>query len=139
MNTIKTIITTLVVSAFTLIGVNAQNYKAPKIDASGKIYDSTGTHVGNINKKGEIMNHAGSKIASVDGNGILIDSKTGKKLGKAEKNGNFVSYTEATKDGKKLTMSAPANGTCTVKNEDGKVVMEVHENYKMYGACAAHC
>ena len=139
MKTIKTIITTLVVSAFTLIAVSAQNYKAPKIDASGKMYNSEGKHVGSVNEKGEIMDHMGTKIASVDGNGILIDAKTGKKLGKAEKNGNYVSYSSATKDGNDLTVSAPANGTCLVKNKDGKVVMEVHENYKMYGTCAAHC
>ena len=129
----------MVVSAFTLTVATAQNYKAPTIDAAGKMHDSEGKHVGSVNKKGEIMDHMGTKIASVDGKGVLIDTKTGKKLGKAEKNGNYVYYASPTKDGEDLTVSAPSNGICTVKNKDGKVVMLVHENYKMYGACAAHC
>lgn len=117
----------------------AQNYKAPKIDATGGIYDMEGKKVGSVNKKGEIMDEMGMKMAYVDGNGVLVDAKTGKKLGKAEKNGNYTFYTSPTPDGKGLTTTPPANGTCYVKTAEGKVVMEVHENYKMYGACAAHC
>jgi len=28
---------------------------------------------------------------------------------------------------------------CEVKDENGKVVLLVHENYKMQAACAYHC
>ena len=31
------------------------------------------------------------------------------------------------------------NGTCLVKDKAGKVIAEVHENYKRFGACAVHC
>lgn len=118
---------------------SAQNYKAPKIDASGKITDKEGKYVGNVNSKGEITDTLGIKLAYVDSDGSLIDAKTGKKMGKAEKNGNFVPYFKSEKNKKGLTISPPMNGTCLVKDDSGKVVAEVHENYKQYGACAMHC
>ncbi|MBY0425160.1 MAG: DUF3659 domain-containing protein, partial [Cytophagales bacterium] len=65
----------------------AQNYKAPKIDASGKITDEMGTHIGTISKDGTMMDNMGMKMAYIDAEGSLVDSKTGKKIGKAEKNG----------------------------------------------------
>lgn len=117
----------------------AQNYKAPKIDASGKITNKDGKHLGSVNSKGEIMDTMGMKVAYIDTDGSLIDVKTGKKMGKAEKNGNFVPYFRETSDKKGMTVSAPMNGTCMVKDASGKVVAEVHENYKQYGACAIHC
>jgi len=117
----------------------AQNYKAPKIDASGKVYDKNGKHIGSVSTTGEISDAAGNKIAHVDSDGELVDAKTGKKLGKAEKNGNFVYHTSATSDGKGLKTNAPMNGTCLVEDTDGHVVAEVHENYKQFGACAIHC
>src|SRR3977135_3969829 len=66
-----------------------QNYKAPKIDASGKIMDKDGKHIGTMTKDGVINDAMGMKVAYVDSNGTLVDAKTGKKLGKAGKNGNF--------------------------------------------------
>lgn len=134
---IKTALLTLLVMA---LGVNlskAQNYKAPKIDASGKITDKDGKHIGNITKEGVITDEAGATIAHVDAAGMLIDSKTGKKMGKAEKNGNFVPYLPQPAEG--WSVGPPMNGTCIVKDNKGKVVAEVHENYKQFGACAIHC
>jgi hypothetical protein len=116
----------------------AQNYKAPKIDASGKIYNMDGKYMGSLNNKGEISDTLGTKVAFVDGTGMLIDAKTGKKLGKAEKNGNFVPYFSETPD-KGWTISAPLNGTCLVKDSKGNVKAEIHENYKQFGPCAIHC
>jgi hypothetical protein len=116
----------------------AQNYKAPAIDATGKITDHTGKHIGWVTTDGIIKDSAGGQIAHVDKDGNLIDHKTNKTLGKAEKNGTFAYHF---KDGKesKLTTSAPMNGTCEVKDAQGKTVLLVHENYKQYGACAYHC
>ncbi len=116
----------------------AQNYKAPKIDAAGMIYDKDGKHIGSVNAKGEVMDTAGTVVATVNGSDELIEVKTGKKLGKAAKNGNYTSYFVKTSD-KAWTTSAPANGTCLVKDQKGNVKAEVHENYKQYGACAIHC
>lgn len=138
MKVLKKITLVLLGLAFTINLATAQNYKAPTIDASGKIHNKEGKFVGSVNKKGEIMDTSGVKIASVDGTGTLIDTKTGKKLGKAEKNGNYVPYISNTPD-KGWTTSAPMNGTCLVKDKNGNIKGEVHENYKQFGACALHC
>jgi hypothetical protein len=116
----------------------AQNYKAPKIDASGKITNGSGKQIGSLNTNGEIMDSTGTKIAYIDANGTLVDARNGKKLGKVEKNGNYTSYFTKTPD-KGWTTSSPANGTCQVKDEKGNIKAEVHENYKQFGACAIHC
>ena len=139
MKTLKTITLAILGVVFAINFASAQNYKAPKIDATGKIMDKDGKHIGSVNSKGEIMDPMGMKIASVDAEGTLVDSKTGKKLGKTEKNGNFVPYFKETPDKNGMTTSAPMNGTCMVKDASGKVVAEVHENYKQFGACAIHC
>jgi hypothetical protein len=123
---------------FVTLSLNAQNYKAPTIDASGKVMDSKGEHIGNLSKEGVITNAAGTKVAYVDSEGFLVDAMSGKKLGKGEKNGNFMLYTKETPD-KGWTTDAPLNGTCLVKDDKGNVKAIVHENYKQFGACAAHC
>jgi hypothetical protein len=135
MKTLKTIIMAVLGVVFAINSASAQNYKAPKIDATGKITNKDGKHLGSVNSKGEIMDTMGMKVAYIDTDGSLIDVKTGK----AEKNGNFVPYFRETSDKKGMTVSAPMNGTCMVKDASGKVVAEVHENYKQYGACAIHC
>jgi hypothetical protein len=120
------------------ITVNAQNYKAPKIDASGKFTDVEGTKVGMVTKEG-VMDNDGVKLAYIDAEGNLLDNKTGKKMGKAEKNGDFMYKMSETSDGKKLTVGAPSMGMCEVKDDKGSVVLLVHENYKQQAACAYHC
>ncbi|MBC7388787.1 MAG: DUF3659 domain-containing protein [Opitutaceae bacterium] len=137
MKTVNTIITTLMVSAFTLTGVNAQNYKAPSIDATGKVMDAQGKHIGWVTTDGLIKDASGKKMGQVNSEGTLVDAN-GKKLGKTEKNGNFTSHFAKTKDDQ-WTASEPMNGMCEVKDKDGKTMVVVHENYKQYGACAYHC
>ena len=112
------------------------DYKGHKITASGKITDKDGKHIGTVTKDGILSDTSGKKVAYVDGNGSLIDGTTGKNLGKVAKNGSFVPYS---KDEMSWTISEPENGTCLVKDQEGKIVAEVHENYKHMGACAIHC
>lgn len=138
MRTIKFLLLTLTLTLLAFMNSNAQNYKAPAIDAAGKITDEKGKHIGWVTKEGVIKDSAGTKIAHVDSEGSLVDAKSGKKLGKAQKNGNYLSHTSKTSDGT-MTVSEPSNGTCEVKDKDGKVVLLVHESYKQYGACAYHC
>jgi hypothetical protein len=133
----NTFITMLLILLATF-SLHAQNYKAPKIDASGKVMNEKGHHIGNISAEGVITDANGQKIASIDPDGFLIDAASGKKLGKGEKNGNFIPYFKETPD-KGWTIDAPLNGTCLVKDEKGNVKAIVHENYKQFGACAAHC
>ena len=139
MKTLKTITLAILGVVFAANLSVAQNYKAPKIDAAGKMFDKNGKHIGSVNTKGEVMDTMGTKIAYMDAEGSLVDVKSGKKIGKGEKNGNFVPIFKGTADKKGMTVSAPMNGTCMVKDASGKVVAEVHENYKQFGACAVHC
>ncbi len=127
-----------ILTVLTIQFAHAQNYKAPMIDASGKITNKEGKHIGSLTKDGVISDATGTKVAHVDATGTLIDDKTGKKLGKAEKNGNFLPHFAKTND-EGWSTSAPMNGTCLVKDKDGNVKAEVHENYKEFGACAIHC
>jgi len=114
--------------------IQAQNYKAPKIDASGKV-TVDGKYVGEITDS-TVINHEKETVAIVGNSGEVINPKTKKKLGKAEKNGNFV-YFEGDEH---WTLSDPnAEGYCEVKDKTGVVVGMVHQNYKQQGACAIHC
>ncbi len=138
MKTLTKISLTMLVLVFATQITQAQNYKAPKIDASGKITDKESKQIGSVSNEGIVMDVMGMKVAYVDANGSLVDAKTGKKLGKAEKNGNFIpEYAKTPDEG--WSISAPMNGTCLVKDKDGNVKAEVHENYKAFGACAIHC
>jgi len=138
MKTTKKSITLVFALLLATLYAAAQNYKAPKIDASGKVTDVHGKHIGNIDTSGTITDAHGTKIAYVDAEGFVIDASTGKKIGKGEKNGNFTPYYKETPD-KGWATDAPLNGMCLVKDEKGNVKAVVHENYKQFGACAAHC
>jgi hypothetical protein len=118
----------------------AQNYKqpVPSIDAKGKITDAKGKHIGWVTIDGIIKDAAGTKIAHIDNKGNAVDAVTGKNLGKAAKNGNYL-YHVKNGSSDSLTVSTPMNGVCEVKHKNGKTVLLVHENYKQYGACAMHC
>src|ERR1700760_4716894 len=94
----KNIVFVMLAILFAINISQAQNYKAPKIDAAGKIMDKEGKHIGTITKEGVISDAMGTKVAYVDAEGSLVDVKTGKKLGKAEKNGNFISAYAKTSD-----------------------------------------
>ncbi len=138
MKTYKNIALVLLGIVFAMNFALAQNYKASNVDAFGIIRNKQGQFIGSVTKKGEIMDTSSVKIASVNETGILIDIKTGKKLGKVEKNGNYLPLLSKTPD-KGWTISAPMNGICLVKDKDGTIKGEVHENYKQFGACAIHC
>lgn len=138
MKTLKGLLFVILGVVFAMNVVNAQNYKAPMIDASGTFSDKDGKKIGTIAKEG-LLDAEGNKVAHVDASGNLIDAKTGKSIGKAQKNGNFVYHFEGDKEGKKYSIGAPQQGICEVKNEKGEVVLLVHENYKAQAACAFHC
>jgi Heavy metal binding domain len=123
------------VFAFQMAQAQALDYKGHRIDASGKVTDKDGKLIGSVTKEGVISDSSGAKVAYVDGNSSLIDAKTGKNLGKVGKNGNFVPYSS----NEKWSVASPANGTCLIKDKEGKVKGEVHETYKNVGACAVHC
>lgn len=137
MKTVRRITIVVLAIVFTTQLLEAQDvdYKGHRIDATGKITDQGGMHIGNVTKEGVISDASGKKVAYVDGNGSLMDAETGKNLGKVGKNGTFVPYSLNTE----WSTSDPANGTCLIKDETGKVRAVVHETYKNIGACAIHC
>lgn len=57
-------------------------------------------------------------------------------MGKAAKNGTYLYHVKGGA-ADSLTISTPMNGTCKMKNKDGKVVLSVYQNYKQSGL--AHC
>lgn len=136
MKALKTMALTAVTVLLVQIGY-AQNYKAPNIDASGNFKNKNGKSIGKVSPEG-VMDAIGTKMASVDAEGSLIDA-SGKKLGKAEKNGNFSYVNPESGKTKNFVVSEPSNGVCEVKDENGKTVLLVHENYKTQASCAYHC
>jgi len=124
----------------TASGSFAQNYKQPipSIDAKGKITDAKGKYIGWVTSDGIIKDAAGIKIAHIDNAGNAIDAVTGKNLGKASKNGTYLYHVKSGANDS-LMVSIPMNGICEVKDKNSKTVLLVHENYKLYGACAMHC
>ena len=138
MKAINSIRLALLMLAFSISVSYAQtDYKGHKIDASGKITDKDGKHVGSLTKEGIVSDASGEKVAHVDANGFFIDAKTGKSLGKVGKNGSFIPYSASPAES--WTIGSPEDGVCLVKDKDGNVKAEVHETYKHVGACAIHC
>lgn len=124
--------------AFATTFAVAQNYKSATIDALGRVSDKSGRTIGSVNIKGEIKDTTGNKIAYINSKGNLIDFKSGQKMGKVMKNGDFVTSFKETPDNG-LTITAPLNGICLVKDVTGNVVAEVHQIYKEVGTSAIYC
>lgn len=119
-----------------LLFAQSANYKQPmSINASGQIKDGSGKAVGTVSKDRMIMDAKGKKIAFVDGQGNLIDAKTGKKMGKMGKDGK--TYMDANGD-LMFTVKDNADNTCDIFDAKGKKIGNVHDSYKG-SACALHC
>ena len=117
------------------IGQSA-NYKQPMtINASEQIKDGKGTTVGLVTKDQMIQDAKGQKIAFVDGQGNLVDAKTGKKLGRMGKDGK--TYMNANGD-LMFTIKDNADNTCDIFDAKGNKIGNVHDSYKG-SACALHC
>ena len=94
--------------------------------------------IGSITKESTIKHEVENKIATVNSTDNLVNPKTEKVLGHAPKNGAFAYFNPNRKQKDTLSTSVPMNGTCEVKDNDGKTVADVHENHKAYGFCAYH-
>ncbi|GAB2575446.1 hypothetical protein GCM10027190_26510 [Spirosoma areae] len=112
------------------------NYKQPMtINASGQIKDSKGTAMGLVTKDQMINDAKGNKIAFVDGQGNLVDAKTGKKMGHMGKDGK--TYMNANGD-LMFTIKDNPDETCDIFDTKGNKIGNVHDSYKGT-ACALHC
>jgi len=122
----------------TTVSIMAQtaNYKQPfTIDRNGTIKDKSGASVGLITKDQLIKDARGQKIAFVDGQGNLVDAKTGRKMGRMGKDGK----TYANAEGDLLfTLRDNADQTCDIFDAKGNKIGNVHDSYKG-SACAIHC
>lgn len=118
-----------------LFGQSA-NYKQPMtINANGQIKDGKGTAVGLVTKDRMIQDAKGQKIAFVDGQGNLVDAKTGKKMGRMGKDGK--TYMDVNGD-LMFTIKDNADDTCDIFDAKGNKIGNVHDSYKGT-ACALHC
>ena len=119
-----------------LLLAQSANYKQPMtIDAKGQIKDGKGTTVGLVTKDQIINDVKGRKIAFVDGQGNLVDAKTGKKMGRMGKDGK--TYLDAN-GGLLFTVKDMPGDTCDIFDAKGKKVGNVHDSFKGT-ACALHC
>ena len=134
MKTLKTLLLAILLTTFSAAVTSAQNYKAPAIDFSGTIKDTTGHSLGKVSKEGIITNPKGKKVAHINSSGLLVD-EAGKIMGKPSKNGNF----STTDDQLEFTVRPSTNDQCEVLDKDGKVVVVVHNNYKAQAGAIAHC
>ena len=112
------------------------NYKQPMtINTNGQVKDASGATIGLVTKDKIIQDAQGKKIAFVDGQGNLVDAKTGKKMGRIGKDGK--TYYNA--EGELLfTIKDNADNTCDIFDSKGKKIGNVHDSYKGT-ACALHC
>ena len=125
----------LLLSPVLLFGQSA-NYKQPmSINAAGQIKDGKGTTVGLVTKDRMVQDAKGQKIAFVDGQGNLVDAKTGKKMGRMGQDGK--TYMNANGD-LMFTIKDNPDETCDIVDATGKKIGNVHDSYKG-SACALHC
>ena len=135
---IKSVIFVLLglLSASPSLLAQSANYKQPMtITANGQIKDGKGVTVGLVTKDQMINDAKGRKIAFVDGQGNLVDAKTGKKMGRMGKDGK--TYMNANGDLMFTVKDLPGD-TCDILDAKGKKIGNVHDSYKG-SACALHC
>jgi len=126
----------LLLGAPSLLLAQSANYKNPvSINANGQIKDGSGATVGTVSKDKMILDAKGQKIAFVDGQGNLVDAKTGKKMGRVGKNNAI--YMDANGD-LMFTVKDNADNTCDIFDAKGRKIGNVHDSYKG-SACALHC
>lgn len=134
MKAIRDFMLTAVSAMLTVTMAFSQNYKAPKIDASGKVTDESGMVVASVSKDGTIKDAKGNTLGKIE-KGSLND-KMGVKMGQVMENGSF-------KDGSGTiiyTVSAPdAKGMCSIMDQSGNVVGTVDKAQLKYGGCVMHC
>lgn len=110
-----------------------QNPPKINIDAKGGIYNHYGTKLGYIDKDNIVRNNLGKKIYFIDKNGNVINA-SGNKLGRAQKNGTYYNLQGQTV----ITTKDLDKEKCAILDPKGHNMGTTHQNYKLH-ACAAHC
>lgn len=136
MNHLQKLILAVVFSLPTLVLGQSTNYKQPMtINAAGQIKDGEGTTIGLVTKDQIVKDANGQKLAFVDGQGNLVDAKTGRKMGRMGKDGK--TYYNAN-GGLLYTITNKPDDTCDIFDAKGNKIGNVHDSYKGT-ACALHC
>lgn len=112
----------------------AVDSKGRVIDSKGDVYIS-GTKLGSITMDSIVKNANGKPMAFLKSGGILVNSK-GRTLGRMGKDGK--TYYNANGAVVYKLKDNTDTETCDVLDANGKVIGNVHNNYKAM-ACTLHC
>ncbi len=124
-----------------IVGFISQNLFAQAVDSKGRVIDSkgdvyiSGTKMGSVTMDSIVKNANGKPMAFLKSGGVLVNSK-GKTLGKMGKDGK--TYYNANGAVVYQVKGNTDTETCDVLDANGKVVGNVHNNYKAM-ACTLHC
>ncbi len=108
--------------------------KGRVIDAKGDVYIG-GTKLGSVTMDSVVKNANGKPMAFLKSGGILVSSK-GKTLGKMGKDGRTFYNAQGTAIF--MVKDNTDSETCQIVDMKGKVIGDVHQNYKAM-ACTLHC
>lgn len=129
-----------IVIAF-IVGFAGQILLAQAVDSKGRVIDSKGdvyidgTKLGTVTMDSIVKNANGKPMAFLKPGGILVNSK-GKTLGRMGKDGT--TYYNANGAVVYKLKENTDSETCDILDANGKVIGNVHNNYKAM-ACTLHC
>lgn len=124
-----------------VIGLVGQSLFAQVVDSKGRVIDAKGTvyidgtKLGTVTMDSIVKNANGKPMAFLKPGGVLVNSK-GKTLGRVGKDG--LTYYNANGAVVYKLKENTDSETCDVLDADGKVIGNVHNNYKAM-ACTLHC
>jgi YHS domain-containing protein len=131
----------LVIVIIAVIGFISQNLFAQTVDSKGRVIDAkgdvyiSGTKLGSITMDSIVKNANGKPMAFLKSGGVLVNSK-GKTLGRMGKDGK--TYYNANGAVVYKIKDNTDTETCDILDANGKVIGNVHNNYKAM-ACTLHC
>ena len=123
------------------IGLVGQNLMAQTVDSKGRVIDAKGdvyidgTKLGSITMDSIVKNANGKPMAFLKSGGVLVNSK-GRTLGRMGKDGK--TYYNANGAVVYKLKENTDTETCDILDAKGKVIGNVHNNYKAM-ACTLHC
>ena len=134
MKKITLFITLVLVVMGQMLFAQPVNSKGRVIDAKGDVY-IYGTKLGSVTMDSVVKNANGKPMAFLKSGGILVSSK-GKTLGKMGKDGQ--TFYNAEGNAIFMVKDNTDSETCQIVDMNGKVIGDVHQNYKAM-ACTLHC
>ena len=123
------------------IGLVGQSLMAQTVDSKGRVIDAQGdvyidgTKLGSVTMDSVVRNANGKPMAFLKSGGVLVNAK-GKTLGRMGKDGK--TYYNANGTVVYQLKENTDTETCDVLDANGKVIGNVHNNYKAM-ACTLHC